>query len=205
MRKLYRWFRRGAIIMLPVVLFYCCTLYYVYDHMDGNAVLPAECGIVFGTAVWPVYNADGKVINAVAGPGIRRRVSAAAGLYREGNLKKLFLTGGKGEGNRTSEGQVMGEYAQSLGIPRGDMTVEDRSRSTWENLLYTRSLTSGCKSIVAISDGYHLARIGLQAHLQGIPLTTYSAVEIESKLFTFRNLLREAMGIDLLVLSSLSR
>ena len=203
---LLRWIRRVLLVVfLPAVLFYACTLSYVYDHMDGNAVLPADCGIVFGTAVWPVYNASGEITTSAAGPGIERRVTAAVDLVKKGSVHRLILSGGKGEGNQKSEAEVMRSVAIERGISSGVITVEDRSRSTWENLLYSRPLTSRCSSVVAISDSYHLARIALQAHMQGFALTTYPARTRPSQLFLLKSSLREAAGIDLLVFSSLSR
>lgn len=188
---------------VSAAIFYTCTLYYVYDHMEGNAKFPADCGIVFGTAVWAVRNGAGEVVGATAGPGIERRVITAAHLVEEGSLRRLFLSGGKGEGNPKSEAEVMREVAREQGIPARLLMVEDRARSTWENLENTRPLTSGCSSVVAISDGYHLARIGLQAQIQGFALTTYPATPRPSMLFFLRSWLREAAGIDLLVLLQL--
>ncbi len=192
------------LIAFPAMLFYACTVIYVYERMDGNAVFPVDCAIVFGTAVWPVFDRYGLVIASVPGPGIARRVSTAAHLLEEGSVRHLYLSGGKGEGNRQSEAEVMGEYAQSLGVPKSSITVEDRSRSTWENLQNTRPLTSRCDSVVAISDSYHLARIGLYAQVQGWPqVQTYPADRKPDLLFRAQNLLREAVGIDLLVLTRL--
>ena len=200
----FRLAKRGVLYFcLPLAIIYGSTIYYVYAHMDGNAVLPADCGIVFGTAVWPVFDAEGDIVDSTAGPGIRRRVATAARLLEQGSLKHLFFSGGKGEGNQRSEAEVMRAYAMTMGVNPQLITVEDRSRSTWENLLYTRPLTSECSSIVAISDGYHLARIALQASYQGFSLTTYPAGQEPSDLFIARNLLREALGIDWLVLIQL--
>lgn len=198
------WFRRIFLsVLVPAAVFYACTLYYVYERMEGNAVLPADCGIVFGTAVWAVRNSAGEVIGATAGPGIERRMRTAARLVEEGSLRRLFLSGGKGEGNQKSEAEVMRDVSLEQGMPARLLTVEDRSRSTWQNLEYTRPLTSGCTSIVAISDGYHLARIALQAHMQGFALMMYPATPRPSTLFFLRSWLREAAGIDLLVLQRL--
>lgn len=204
MRRFYRWLKIGIVYFgLPVAIIYGSTVWYVYARMDGNAVLPADCGIVFGTAVWPVFDKEGDIVDSTAGPGIRRRVATAADLLEQGSLKRLFLTGGKGEGNQKSEGEVMRAYAIKIGVPVDKITVEDRARSTWENLLYTHPLTSECSSIVAVSDSYHLARIALQARYQGVDLTTYPAKLAPTDFFVARNLLREALGIDWLVLQQL--
>ncbi len=192
-------------LLFSVGLFFACTVFYVVDHMKGSAHFPADCAIVFGTAVWPVYGADGKITAVTAGPGITRRVSTAVALQRKGSIGRIFLSGGKGEGNVTSEAQVMRRVALSLGAKGDSLIVEDQSRSTWENLVNTRPLTSGCKSIVGISDGYHLARIALYADVQGWPVQTYPADVHPDAAFTLRSLLREALGIDLLVLERLSR
>lgn len=203
-RRVLRWIIHLSLsIVLPVALFYACTVYYVVDHMGGSASFPADCGIVFGTAVWPVFDKKGDIVNSTAGPGIRRRVSAAAKLIKKGSLRRLFLTGGKGEGIQKSEASVMREYALTLGVSAETITVEEHSRSTWENLKNTRPLTLGCSSFVAFSDGYHLARIALQAHVQGWEVQTYPAAPVPSRAFTVQSVLREALGIDLLVLERL--
>ena len=194
------------LIGVPLILFYAGTVTYVATHMNGTPdAVPADCGIVFGTAVWPVYDKKGSIVATAAGPGMTRRVTAAVELFQQGRLHRVFMTGGKGDGNQRSEAGVMKELGITLGIPAERITVEDRARSTWENILNTRPLTTGCTSVVGISDGYHLARIALIAHMQGWELPTYPATVKPNWLFNARNQLREAAGIDLLVLTMLSR
>lgn len=204
--KLWNYFRIVAILLgLSLVVLYAATCFYVIQQMKGTGATVADCGIVFGAAVRRVFNEEGGVVEFTAGPGIERRVSIATTLAKQGRLHRLFFTGGRGEKNAKSEARVMQEYAISLGVPAERITLEERSRSTWENLLYTRPLTENCRSMLAISDGYHLARIRMIAHIQGWDLPTYPADIKPNALFTVRNLLREAVGIDLLVLMLLSR
>jgi uncharacterized SAM-binding protein YcdF (DUF218 family) len=141
------------IAVLPVLSFIV-----VMDGSRGTGSFSADCAIVFGAAVGA---------RSLPGPAITRRVSTAADLYRQGNVKRLILSGGKGTLNRKSEAQVMKEVALRQGVPEEKVQMEDHSHSTWENLLNVRYLTEGCSSIVAISDGYHLARIRLLASRQG--------------------------------------
>ena len=75
-------------------LVYGGAVIYVVESEAGNARLPAECGLVFGAAVWPVYDDEGNQITSAAGPGIRRRISTAAALLHQGLLDRLILTGG---------------------------------------------------------------------------------------------------------------
>lgn len=130
----------------------------VYTTFDGTAELPADCAIVFGAAVYG---------QNLPGPAIKRRVEGAVNLYKKGDVKRLIMSGGKGSGVRTSEAEVMSTLAMDNGVRAGDITIEDQSHSTWENIAHTRNLTQDCESVVAISDQYHLARIELLAWRQG--------------------------------------
>jgi uncharacterized SAM-binding protein YcdF (DUF218 family) len=137
---------------------YFASYFYVVQSFNGNAEFPVECAVVFGAAVSR---------GSQAGPAIVRRVGEAARLYREGQVDRLILTGGKGEGNRKTEAEVMREQALLGNVRAEDIVLEDQARSTWENLLYAKNLTSDCSSVVAISDQYHLGRIRLLAARQG--------------------------------------
>ncbi len=88
----------------------------VIDHFEGDATFPAECVIVFGAAVRPVYDTEGNIVSANAGPGIDRRVSAATELYRKNLVKKIYVSGGTGEGMRQSEALVMRRLALLQGV-----------------------------------------------------------------------------------------
>ncbi len=192
----------GCWVAVPLCLLYACAVWFVVMGFDGNAKLPSDCAIVFGTAVRPVVQ-DGRIIYTAAGPGILRRVAAAAELYRTGQVKTIYLTGGKGQGMKESEASVMRRMAVVNGVAQGDMRVEEASRSTWENIHNTLPLMRGCRSIVAVSDRYHLARIRVIAEQAGGPMTTYPAAAAPDWRFESLSVLREAAGIMLIALQGL--
>lgn len=132
----------------------------VISGFAGNADLPADCGLVFGAAV---YGYDRP------GPAIVRRISTAARLYNEGMVKRLILTGGVGRGGGVSlsEASVMREQAVSYGVQVFDIRTEESSHSTMENLQFSRELVDDCQSVVGISDAFHLTRIRMLAFRQG--------------------------------------
>lgn len=170
---------------LVLILVFLCG--YVVTQFDGDAKFPADCGIVFGAAVRG---------GEYAGPGILRRTRTAAALYKNGQLEKIFVVGGKGSGNTESEAAVMKQVAIDNGVSSNDIIMEDESTSTWENLQNVRPLLEGCDSIIGISDRYHLARIDFLAYKQGIDLMIHpSDVNVISKVFELRNVVREAVGI----------
>ncbi|OIO52921.1 hypothetical protein AUJ46_06635 [Candidatus Peregrinibacteria bacterium CG1_02_54_53] len=145
------------------------------------------CGLVFGAAVHR---------GALPGPGISRRVGTAARLYHEGVLQHIILSGGKGEEGMASEAEVMRDVALENDIPTGDLTLEDQSRSTWENLLLSRPLTGSCTSVIGISDRYHLARIAYLARRQGFPDIRTLPSDIEpSWPFEMKSISREVAAL----------
>ncbi len=157
--------------------------YRVLDESAGSSAFPANCGLVFGAAV---HRSDDP------GPGIMRRTATAARLVHEGNLRRLIFTGGKGEASNDSEAEVMRAVAMRLGIDPEVIVLEEQSTSTWENLVYSRPLVAECDSIIAISDGYHLARIRYLAELQGWgSVRTFPADHPPSGKFLVRSVLRE--------------
>lgn len=145
-------------LLAACAILYLVSYAYVIRSFSGNAELPVECAVVFGAAVSR---------GSEAGPAIVRRVGEAARLYRDGQVERLILTGGKGEGNRKAEAEVMREQAIAENVSADDIVLEDQARSTWENLQYAKNLTSDCSGVVAISDQYHLGRIKLLALRQG--------------------------------------
>lgn len=159
--RIVRVFARAVLFSVSfIVVLLIGTYLIIYTHFDGTATLPADCGIVFGAAVYG---------QNLPGPAISRRVAAAAELWREGSVKTLILSGGRGEGVRNSEAEVMRALALELGVAGDSLLIEEQSHSTWENLINSKNLTSGCSSVVGISDQYHLARIELLAWRQGWP------------------------------------
>lgn len=190
---------RLFLVIITVIFLAVCTFSFVAWRVlagrEGDATLPADCGIVFGAAVAAVRNSQGSVIAEVAGPGIARRVDTAANLWKNRQIDRIFLSGGKGEGMGRSEAEVMRERAIAQGIDASKIVIEDTSTSTVENLQNVKPLTKDCKSIVAISDGYHLTRIKFLAWQQGIQLGTVPAERGAGRAFETWSMFRETLGI----------
>ncbi|MEK7563677.1 MAG: YdcF family protein [Patescibacteria group bacterium] len=172
-----------------VVLFLATTAltFRVWEAFPGDAVFPAECGLVFGAAV---HRTDDP------GPGITRRTSTAARLVHEGMVDRLIFTGGRGAASNESEAAVMRAVAMRRGVDPDRITLEEEATSTWENLVYARPLVSDCSSIVGISDRYHLARIQYLAELQDWgELPVYPADNPPNDAFTIRSVMREVAAM----------
>ena len=58
---------------------------------------------------------------------------------------KLIMSTGDNQGLGIPNARVMADYAVSLGLPRGNVIEEDRSRNTYENLLYSMQIIQAQK------------------------------------------------------------
>ncbi len=165
---------------------YLLSILFVIVNFAGNASFPAECAVVFGSAV---RGGD------KAGPGITRRVETAVHLLEEGSVERLFFTGGKGEGNLESEAAVMRSVAIKRGVAPEKITIEEQATSTWENIQFVQPSLTDCESVVGISDRYHLARIRLTSWLLDVPMQIYPAEREANFAFEVMAVLRESLGI----------
>lgn len=71
------------------------------------------------------------------------RILYAAQLYREGVAPRIIITGGNWrleDTDRPSEASSIRELLTQLGVPAQDILIEERSRTTRENFLYTDAL-----------------------------------------------------------------
>lgn len=150
---------------------------------QGDAVQHAECAMVFGAAV---YGWD------TPGPALLRRISTAVRLYHERIVDRLIVSGGKTSETDQSEAQVMQRYAVRNNVPASAIALEEKSRSTWENIAYSMPLLADCDSIVAVSDGFHLARIHQFFFWQGKgSVAAYPADQSPNVAMNIRSAVRE--------------
>lgn len=101
------------------------------------------------------------------------RVLYGTALYKEGFAPVVVLSTGKTL--RFSEARVMRELALSLGVPEGDLLLEEDSRNTYENILYVGRLSrrKGWKRAIIVSSPYHMRRVALlyrKNHLEMSPM-----------------------------------
>ncbi len=97
---------------------------------------------------------------------IPHRVEKAERLYKEGLLEKIIVTGGRGYLNKdrvTPEAVKMQNYLVEKGIPKKDILLEDKARSTFENIKYSLELIKEkCNlekmKLALITSDFHLRR-----------------------------------------------
>lgn len=93
------------------------------------------------------------------------RTKAAIKLYKDGTVKKLYLSGGVGKVSKyrnETEAEVMKRILIENGIPENDIVIEDKSTTTYENMINTLELIKqecgNNGSIVLVTSDFHQKR-----------------------------------------------
>jgi uncharacterized SAM-binding protein YcdF (DUF218 family) len=139
---------------------------FVYGLMAGTG--GADFVVVLGSGLRP----DGGVPPLLANRLERGREVWAALDRRAGDAKPmLIVSGGKGDDERVPEASAMASYLIARGFPADRLLLEDRSRNTEENLLFSKAimdeLRPGARATVVTSD-FHAFRAALLARRLGI-------------------------------------
>ena len=111
------------------------------------------------------------------GPALTRRAAHAALLWQQGYAPIVICSGGNPGNRARSEAAACAELLQADGVPQSAIMLEEESRSTEENAMYTRVLMSekGWQTAIVVSDGYHLFRARRLFTNAGIPAFTSPA------------------------------
>lgn len=91
------------------------------------------------------------------------RLFQALPLYYNGRFKKLIFTGGSGriEFPDKKEGKYVRKYLQSIHFPDSALIIENESRNTYENAVFTKKILDSLKikgAFLLITSAYHMPR-----------------------------------------------
>ncbi len=155
-----RVFKVVKIAILVIVLAIGVTAARIYSYSSASTDMKADAAVVLGAAVW----------SQGVSPVFRERINHAIDLYRRGQVHKIIFTGGQGNSNEPTEAAAARSYAVSNGIPSSDILIEQRSHTTYENLVFAKQLadTHGLQKILIVSDPMHMKRAVAMAHDVGL-------------------------------------
>jgi uncharacterized SAM-binding protein YcdF (DUF218 family) len=144
----------------------------IYRYGKNIVEVNGDVAIVLGAAVWG---------NEVS-PVFRERINHAIDLYRSGKVQKVIFTGGQGNKNELTEAAAARAYAIKNGVPPSAILIEDRSHTTYENVLNAKQLaeSNGLRKVLIVSDPLHMKRavamardMGMEAYPSPTPTTRY--------------------------------
>lgn len=138
---------------------------------------PATAVIVLGAGLLA-----GRVPPLLAGR-LQQAITAVAQRKESAGPIPIVPSGGQGLDESRPEGEAMGEWLNQHGVPAGDVLVEDRARTTQENLRYSAQLLQQhgvSPPYLIVTSNYHAPRaamlarrLGLDAQAIGAPTAYY--------------------------------
>ncbi len=159
-------------VLIFLAWFFLHCLWVVKDGMK-DFTGQADVAIVLGNTVFK----DGRL-----SPWLKGRVDAALELYRNHQVKKIFVSGGIGT-SEYPEGDGMHQYLLEQGVPDSAILVDNYGNNSYltaKNFL-TWNQTAQVRSAVVVTSFYHITRskyivkkLGFQA-VQGA-CSKYSAI-----------------------------
>lgn len=143
--------------------FLAYTGYRIWDAAGRDDRARADAIVVMGAAQY-----DG-----TPSPVFAARLDHAIELYRAGVAPLLVVTGGKLEGDRTTEAAAARAYAMEHGVPGEAIIGEDRSHSTLSSIRAVATLLRDVSATTAVfvSDPTHMYRVLRMAEDTGIDAT----------------------------------
>lgn len=134
--------------------------YRIWDQGNRDERTPADAIVVMGAAQY-----DGR-----PSPVFAARLDHAIELYHDGVAPRLIVTGGKREGDRTTEAASARSYAIEHGVPENAILSEDASRTTLQSIRRVAALMrdKDLGSAVFVSDPSHMLRVLRMASDEGI-------------------------------------
>ncbi|MFB6520015.1 YdcF family protein [Streptomyces sp. NPDC056401] len=158
----------GVILLAGYVSFlFLCFLAYAFlygrikVHGDVDFVVMLGSGLIGGDRVPPL----------LASRLRKGREIHDAQIARGGRVPLLLTSGGKGSDEKLAEARAMADWLIAEGVPQDHVRLEDRSRTTEENLLYSRTIMEAedpAYRCVVVTNNFHAFRAAMMARKAGV-------------------------------------
>jgi uncharacterized SAM-binding protein YcdF (DUF218 family) len=148
----------AGLVVATTVIGYAA--FRIWDQGNRDERPAADAIVVLGAAQY-----DGR-----PSPIFAARLDHAIDLFHAGVAPVLIVTGGKAEGDRTTEAASAREYAIRHDVPGEAILAEDKSRTTLQSIRGVAGLMRdhGLESAVFVSDPSHMLRVLRMASDEGI-------------------------------------
>jgi uncharacterized SAM-binding protein YcdF (DUF218 family) len=159
----------------------------VEQQSTRDEARPADVILVLGAAEY-----RGK-----PSPVLRARLDHALDLYHKGLAPRIMTTGGAGGDPLFTEGGVSEDYLIEWGVPSEAIVVENEGSTTVQSIALAgeRMRRMQLKSVIVVSDGYHIYRVKKMLESDG--LEVYGSPRPERAHDSLRerwNYLKQAVG-----------
>lgn len=124
-----------------------------------------------GASEATVIVAGAQVHGSIPSLSLQRRLDAAVQYLNEHPDAPCVVSGGQGEGEDLPEAEVMAGYLIERGIDDSRIFVENRSKNTSQNMLYSAELIEREKlprQVAVVTDAFHQLRCQMFAKKNGL-------------------------------------
>ena len=108
-------------------------------------------------------------------PLLAARINRGIEVYHRNLGSKIIMSGGQGPDEEIPEAVAMAKYAEEKGIPKQDIIVEDKSKTTRENLIFSHKLIKSDSRFAIVTNSYHVYRALVLAKRLGLQCIGYGA------------------------------
>jgi uncharacterized SAM-binding protein YcdF (DUF218 family) len=153
----------------------------IYSYGNVGSDGPADAAIVLGAAVWGTQ----------VSPVFKERINHGIDLYQNRKVRKLIFTGGQGNSTEPTESAAARRYALQRGVPASDILIDQKSHTTYENILYAKQIADahGVRKVLIVSDPLHMKRavamardVGFVAEPSPTLTTRYQGLRSQARL-----------------------
>src|SRR6266571_2682329 len=150
--RVFKWGTFVGFALLVSLAVYWTYLYFqIRDSAVRDEAQPADAIVVLGAAQY----------NGRPSPVLKARLDHAYELFKNGYAPAIITTGSYGPDPNFSEAQVSTKYLVQRGIDAAKIVTEQGSGTTYDSIRAASNLVhqKGWKSVLAVSDGFHLFRV----------------------------------------------
>ncbi|MCZ2493469.1 YdcF family protein [Dellaglioa carnosa] len=153
----------GIYFMLAFLNFLSASILYNLRRptYDQNYIIVLGAGLL-----------NGHKVSRLLSNRIQRAIKFADKQVSLGGKQPILVfSGGQGHDEATSEALAMQKWAIENGYPEASTLLEDKSTTTFENMLFSKKiidLDNGGTNILFSSNNYHIFRAGLFARMVGV-------------------------------------
>ena len=106
-------------------------------------------------------------------PLLAQRLDKGLAIYEKFNRKPVIIvSGGQGDDELISEAEAMARYLMEKGVPADSILLENKSRTTFENLTFSKQLmlAQGLEQdrVVLVTNSFHALRAGIYMKQVGL-------------------------------------
>lgn len=155
--------RLGVVGVVGIIAVASYATYRILDEGRRDDRSATDAIVVMGAAQY----------NGRPSPIFAARLDHAIALFHDGVAPRLIVTGGKAEGDRTTEAASARAYAIAHGVPDAAILGEDQSRTSLASIRAVAALMrdAGIDRAVFVSDRSHMLRVLQMATDAGIAAT----------------------------------